>query len=765
VPLTIPSIDDRRYADLAADALARIPVHTPEWTNFNRSDPGVTLVEVFAFLTESLLYRANQIPERNRRKFLQLLGVPLRPASSARGLVTFSNEKGPLETITLNDGLEVLAGPVPFRTEAGLDVLPVEARVFYKRALVSPSEELQDYYRHLYASYLQAEPPPQFTLYETVPLDPGATAGVDVQSTVGSALWIALLLRRGDAAAPEREAALAAARRALARKTASIGFVPALYRAVAGAGGAERVEGARARIGGAPRAAALEERDLEFQLPEVPPTGGLPADGLPRYRTLPSRAAVDVLERPGVIEVTLPDEDDLRTWTGIDPLEAGVGNLPPALEDTQLADRLITWIRVRVSAGAQARMLWAGLNATPVEQRTRVANEVLPAGTGEPDQVVRLARTPVLPGSVRLTVATPARTEEWQEIDDLLAAAPEVPRPDEPAGAPDEEAPRTVFELDAESGELRFGDGERGQRPPRGATMRASYDLSDGRAGNVAAGAISSAPGLPAGLKVANPVRTWGGAAAETVAEGEKQIARHLKHRDRLVTVEDFQTITRRAPGVDLVRVEVVPAYNPELAATEPGDAAGAVTLMVIPSFDPVQPDAPRPDRLFLDSICRFLEPRRLVTTELFLRGPDYVPVWVSAGIDVVADESAAEVREAVKRALLEFLNPLRWPLGKAIVALELHAVATRVPGVRFVNEIRAARGNEAASPSIELVALQLPRVLGISVAAGAAPPLDEVRGLRPGAPGAPGEPGVPGVPGAEEPERFVPVPIVPETC
>src|ERR687892_1138137 len=158
--VSAPLLDARTYQELRDEALARIPIHNPEWTNFNRSDPGVTLIELFAFLTESLLYRANQIPERNRRKFLQLLGVPLRPASSARGLVALANEKGPLETITLTDGLEVLAGRVPFRTEAGLDVLPVEARVYYKRALADPSEELQDYYRHLYASYLEAEPPP-----------------------------------------------------------------------------------------------------------------------------------------------------------------------------------------------------------------------------------------------------------------------------------------------------------------------------------------------------------------------------------------------------------------------------------------------------------------------------------------------------------------------------------------------------------------------------------------------------------------------------
>ena len=99
MPLTIPTLDNRRYQDLLNEALARIPVHNPEWTNFNESDPGVTLIELFAFLTENLLYRSNQIPERNRRKFLSLLGIPLQPAVPAHGLVTISNDRGPLSTL------------------------------------------------------------------------------------------------------------------------------------------------------------------------------------------------------------------------------------------------------------------------------------------------------------------------------------------------------------------------------------------------------------------------------------------------------------------------------------------------------------------------------------------------------------------------------------------------------------------------------------------------------------------------------------------
>jgi len=204
MPLTIPTLDDRKYQDLLDEALARIPVHNPEWTNFNKSDPGVTLIEVFAFLTETLLYRSNQIPERNRRKFLQLLGVPLQASASARGIVTFTNDRGPLRTLTLNDGLEVRAGSTPFRTEQGLDVLPIEAQVFYKRQLQNQSPQLVAYYNQLYASYKGQPPTNILKLYETAPFSPRGSEAVDLSQTVDNALWIALLVRAADVCLKER---------------------------------------------------------------------------------------------------------------------------------------------------------------------------------------------------------------------------------------------------------------------------------------------------------------------------------------------------------------------------------------------------------------------------------------------------------------------------------------------------------------------------------------------------------------------------------
>lgn len=76
MPLKLPNLDDRRYKDLMEEARGLIPTYAPDWTNHNPSDPGITLVELFAYLTEIMLYRANRVSGDNRKKFLKLLNGP-----------------------------------------------------------------------------------------------------------------------------------------------------------------------------------------------------------------------------------------------------------------------------------------------------------------------------------------------------------------------------------------------------------------------------------------------------------------------------------------------------------------------------------------------------------------------------------------------------------------------------------------------------------------------------------------------------------------
>lgn len=77
MPITLPNLDDRRYADLVEEARALIPTYAPEWTDHNEVDPGITLIELFAYLSEMLLYRLNRVTDDNRYAFLKLLNPNL----------------------------------------------------------------------------------------------------------------------------------------------------------------------------------------------------------------------------------------------------------------------------------------------------------------------------------------------------------------------------------------------------------------------------------------------------------------------------------------------------------------------------------------------------------------------------------------------------------------------------------------------------------------------------------------------------------------
>jgi predicted phage baseplate assembly protein len=85
-----PKLDDREFDDIVAEALRLIPRYAPEWTNHNPSDPGITLVELAAWMTDLILYRLNRVPEKNYVAFLNLLGIKLKAPQAARALLRFS---------------------------------------------------------------------------------------------------------------------------------------------------------------------------------------------------------------------------------------------------------------------------------------------------------------------------------------------------------------------------------------------------------------------------------------------------------------------------------------------------------------------------------------------------------------------------------------------------------------------------------------------------------------------------------------------------
>lgn len=727
MPLPRPILDDRSYAQIRDELVRRIKVYAPEWTDHNASDPGIALIELFAFLGENLLYRFNQIPETARLEFLRLLQIPLRPAQPARALVHFRADKLAAPLIPKNT--ELRAGDVPFTVARETRVLPLTAHAVAKAASAAPGPdddpEIHEFYQRTLDALDGVDPGETIATYKNVVVsEAGDGEPVDFATAVDGSVWIACL-------SPETESP-EAARAALATHpeaplTISVGFVP--DPSAPEAAEVEPCPGAGPGSGGPV---------VEWHLS----TGRLDSSGRPLYRSL--RAVADTtrgLTREGVVRLALPrDLADSGPFLTDDPDLAGTGDLPPALDDDTAA-RVVFWLRAfRPDGSRVGRVLHIGLNAAEVSQHRPARTEFLGTGTGQPNQRYRLVHKPVLSGTLALEVEDESGWRAWHEVDGLHASRESDHH----------------YVLDAEAGEVRFGDGIRGAAPQLGQRIRArEYDHGGGLAGNVAPRSITRVVGVP-GVKVTNHFPARGGSANEPIAEALERIPGELRRRDRAVTSDDFAELAKGTPGADIGRAECLPRFHPP---TRTGEAAGVVTVVVWPREDRKHPGAPVPDRATLRAVCEHLDRRRLVTTELYVVPPTYKKIAVAVGLQVKPGHGVEAVRRWVELALRQYLAPLPpygptgqgWPLGRRVHGPELEAAALQVEGVEYLESLAVAQWDDNTQSwlpgTVKLERDEVPELAAITVVEGPGKPPGE--DLAPPAPAGP----------------IVPVPIVREEC
>jgi predicted phage baseplate assembly protein len=131
VSLPAPNLDDRRFQELVDEGKRLVQRRCPEWSDHNVSDPGVTIIEVFAWMTDQLIHRLNQVPDRLYVKFLDLLGIELQVPVAAEADVTFwlsapqtspvVVEPGTTQVSTLRTETEQ---PVTFTVTERLSIVP-----------------------------------------------------------------------------------------------------------------------------------------------------------------------------------------------------------------------------------------------------------------------------------------------------------------------------------------------------------------------------------------------------------------------------------------------------------------------------------------------------------------------------------------------------------------------------------------------------------------------------------------------------------------
>jgi predicted phage baseplate assembly protein len=737
VPLPLPDLDDRGFADLVAEALVTIPRHAPEWTDHNASDPGITLVELLAWLVEQELYRVNRVPERHRRKFLALVGHRPRPPRPARVVVAFAPAAGGV-AVSLPAGIALAAAfpgaaPIPFRTLAPLAVGTAALAAVQVDGPAGPVDRTREW-RERRPFPALGEAPDAEGAALLAGFDRPLPAGVELS------LWAEL-------AGVE---AGAAARAALEREAAGVGAGapdPARHHAVRLAWEAWDGTGW----------VALEADDE---------TRGLGLSGAVRLRP-----AADVpLAAVGAVA-------EQRAWVRC---RAAAGPFDAAPVVARLAAHAVACEQRRAARqvhalapaaapppapGAAERALavaplpgtdtLAGVAETAADEAPRAvvlaaaAAEVemtlvrVGTGTGLAGQHAVLGAA-VADGALRLwTVGPDGTPHRWSEVADLDAAGP-VDR---------------VFTLAAGAGVARFGDGRRGAPPEAGAALFAAWDETHAGAGTpsgssrwllhgaddpvnavvLAEPVADVAVRLPAIEPVAvvrpggdeEDVRAAAGRAAEELWAHERLVelatAAGRSSLDRLpraivldrprpargATLLDLERLALDVPGAPVARARAFAELDPAVPCAR---AAGTVTLVVLPWLPRGRPVPSAP---LLAAIRRSLALRRTLCTRLLVTGPDYVDVDVAATLHAATGADPARLATDARRALQRHLDPLRggpdgggWPFGRDLFAAELLAVLEAVPGVDHVDglalhAVRAgARCDDLCLPSLGLPAL-----------------------------------------------------------
>ena len=103
------NLDDRTFDDIFNEALRLIPRYCPEWTNHNTSDPGITLLELFSWMTEMTIYRLNKVPDKTYLSLLELMGLSLVTPQSARAIIQFYPVEGVNKNIEIKAGTQIAA--------------------------------------------------------------------------------------------------------------------------------------------------------------------------------------------------------------------------------------------------------------------------------------------------------------------------------------------------------------------------------------------------------------------------------------------------------------------------------------------------------------------------------------------------------------------------------------------------------------------------------------------------------------------------------
>ncbi|EDZ95128.1 MAG: putative baseplate assembly protein [Limnospira sp. PMC 1291.21] len=660
------SLDDRTYEDLLQECLLRIPRYCPEWSNYNPSDPGITLLELFAWLMDQMLSRFNQLPRRNYVLFLELLGIRLQPPNPAQTEITFYLVSDLPEAYTIPEGIEIATTRLPdaesivFSTARPLVIgRPLIGHILHAETPEETPKMLRDRLTNWWTRTEDGTwSGPELSLFSDRP-EPGQCFYLvfHPDSTIeGNVIALSV---RGQAATPT-------------------GINPDHP--------PRRWEAWNGRYWQSVLLTEADDESQGFSFQDVVKQGRNPQGGSDIILHLP-------VEFP-VAQFTAYQGRWLRC----------VYTEPTPDESPYSASPRIVGISSRAVGGS-----------TIATQCQVISDELLGVSDGTPGLAYRLQRTPVLarlPGEYLTVTPTGELPQTWEEVPDFSNSRPDDrhyvidsltgivqfgPQVSEPTQLVRETEYRALWQTTGNSRAVLPADHQKrqyGAIPPAGAAVQmVRYRTGGGVKGNVQPGTITvMKTAVPYVGAVVNHIPARSGSDAESLEMAAIRVPQMLRTRDRAVTPEDFETLAIVAGQGAIARSRCLRA--------SPGEA-GTVELLLIPRTSLLgieQGVGISPDELAISSelnrqVLSYLDERRLLGIQVKCREPEYVGVVVAAEITIGAQynnpNAREEMRSQLQIALYRFLNPIiggaqsqGWPFGQPLYTADIIALLQQFPTV-----------------------------------------------------------------------------------
>lgn len=675
--LPSPNLDDRTFDDLVEECIMRIPRYCPEWTDHNLSDPGITLIELFAWLTDQMLLRFNQVPRKNYVAFLELLGIRLQPPAPAHTDLTFYLSSDLPETYTIPAGIEVstvrteTTEAITFSTDSALIIAKPRLQHFLTASTLeeipqSLRERLTGNWNRQSEAFWQGSEQP---IFEEEP-SPGNCFYLVINSDDpldGNVLEITI---QGASATPTGINPNQPPRRWEAWDGQE--WQPVLLK-------------------------EIDDFTRGFSFYEIAQQGSNPEQGAEIRLHLPQNWPVTnfVSYRGRWIRCLL---------TPLDTNNSGY-NRPP---------RII---------GLGVRGVGGTVSAS---QSKLIKDERLGISNGKPGQIFQLQQPPILERRADeyiLVIPANGLPQKWEEVRDFA----------------DSNSQSLHYVIDSISGTVQFGplirepsqlkneievrsriqqptpedtfvqvsdldnnlEHQYGAVPIRGAEIRmVRYRTGGGRQGNVQAESLQFLKSaVPYVSSVINYKGAINGADAESLEQAIIKAPRILRSRDRAVTAEDFEALAQIAGQGAIARVRCLSAeFNRQ---------AGTVSLLIVPNFNTdaiAQGQGLSPDNFELspalkEQVSRYLDERRLLGVQVQLQQPEYMGVCVQTeiGLEPAYDNPLAreEILRTIRVSLYKFLNPLTggiegkgWPFGRPLYESDIVALLQQARGVRYLGPV-----------------------------------------------------------------------------